>query len=257
MPSLACERFGSGTKPVLLLHGFLGSGRNLWTLARRLVAARPDYTAIVADLPGHGRSPALPEHPSLAIVGEAIATFCATLAGQIPIVGHSIGGRVALAAARAAPTRISSVLLLDIAPGPVIDLGLDLGKVLDAVLQAPATAESRDTMRGFFLRAGLSVGIAEWLVLNLDRDPGGVHWRVDREALARFQQTASAVDLWPVTEQVPVHCLRGARSPFVSDADFDRLRAAGGQCATINDAGHYLHIENAVAVVQEIGHLLA
>jgi len=57
---LAHDRFGEGPRIVLVLHGFLGSARNLATLARGLAQRRPDVSVIALDLTGHGESPPLP-----------------------------------------------------------------------------------------------------------------------------------------------------------------------------------------------------
>ena len=65
MSLLAHARVGTGSRAVFLLHGFLGSARNLATLARGLTQRLPDRSAISLDLTGHGESPPLPPHPSI------------------------------------------------------------------------------------------------------------------------------------------------------------------------------------------------
>ncbi|HVQ77182.1 MAG TPA: alpha/beta fold hydrolase, partial [Candidatus Binatia bacterium] len=105
---LSHRRHGAGPSPVLLLHGFLGSGRNLGGLARRLAAGDPGLSVITLDLTGHGSSPPLPSGAHAApggadlamLAGDVLATADALgLRAPVPIVGHSLGGRVALRAA--------------------------------------------------------------------------------------------------------------------------------------------------------------
>src|SRR5262245_25605070 len=102
---------GAGPRSTLLLHGFLGSGKNLRTLAQRWAALAPARTILVPDLPGHGDSPALPPDADLDALAAAALASATGLPGPLTVVGHSLGGRVALAAARRAPDRLSDVVL--------------------------------------------------------------------------------------------------------------------------------------------------
>jgi pimeloyl-ACP methyl ester carboxylesterase len=87
------DRAGSG-EPLLLLHG-IGSTHDDFAALRPQLGAR--YRVLALDLPGHGRSPALPHHPTIAAITDAIA---ADLDEQgvatVHILGNSIGARVAL-----------------------------------------------------------------------------------------------------------------------------------------------------------------
>src|SRR3954470_8533691 len=94
---------GSGPRSTVLLHGFLGSGKNLRTLAQRWSAVSPDRTLLLPDLRGHGESPPLTARSDLDSLAEDVLAAAAALPGPVSLVGHSLGGRVALAAARRAP----------------------------------------------------------------------------------------------------------------------------------------------------------
>src|SRR5207237_67687 len=82
-------------RAVFLLHGFLGSARNLATLARGLTQRLPDRSAISLDLTGHGESPPLPPHPDLAIVARDVLETVRALEAAAPwtLIGHSLAGR--------------------------------------------------------------------------------------------------------------------------------------------------------------------
>ncbi|HSE95744.1 MAG TPA: alpha/beta fold hydrolase, partial [Methylomirabilota bacterium] len=102
---LAHLRFGDGPRPILLLHGFLGSARNLAAIGRMLAERDPRRTAWIFDLPGHGASPPLPPGANLATAATHVLTTARALGlpGPWPIIGHSLGGRVALGAGRVEP----------------------------------------------------------------------------------------------------------------------------------------------------------
>jgi esterase len=231
---LAHTRVGAGD--TIYLHGFLGSGRNLSTLARRLGGG------VLVDLPGHGESPPLPPGADLAELARQVLDTVAEIG--IPaarFVGHSLGGRVALRALLDRPAAVTGITLLDITPSPLD--GHASEQVLEVLCAAPAQASSRDEMRRGLLAGGLEPALADWLLMNVT--PGTpARWRFDREALAALHPRVNAEDLWPAVERrlAPLRCVRGARSPYVPDDDARRMESAGCPVETVN-AGHYVHVE--------------
>src|SRR5690349_2090255 len=104
-----------------MLHGFLGTGRNLRSLAVAWTKADPRRRILLPDLTGHGTSPALSPDANLATLArDVVDTLEAQgFTGPVDWVGHSLGGRVSLAASLESSEHVRSVALLDIAPGPV------------------------------------------------------------------------------------------------------------------------------------------
>lgn len=244
---LSLSRTGNGPHTTVLLHGFLGSGRNLSTLARRWSAADPSLTLLVPDLTGHGTSPALPPDATLADVASDLLTTLEEEVGTAPVdvVGHSLGGRVALTAADLAPERIRHITLLDIAAGPIGKAGGESDRILARVVAAPDRPASREEAREFLLEGNLKPGIVEWVLTNLVAADEGYAWRIDRKALESFRRAMSDADLWPVVERFGdrVRCIRGGASPYVRDEDVERFRSAGVRVDTIEGAGHFVHVD--------------
>jgi esterase len=240
----------------VLLHGLLGSARNLSTLARLLSSRHPEFSVIAFDLPGHGASPPLPPGADSDLLARDVLAAAATVgvAPPLALVGHSLGGRVALRAAQREPAAVASVTLLDIAPGPLA-AGGEVSRVLETLLAAPDVVASRADARAFLVGAGLSPALAEWLLLNLESSAGGYRWKADRGALAALHTRIAAEDLWPAVEgphDYAVRCIRGGASGYVSDADARRLQAAGCPVVTVDGAGHFLHAEQPDAVVDAV-----
>lgn len=244
---LASQEIGQGSRPLVLLHGFLGSGRNLATFARRWSAQDPTLRLVLPDLTGHGSSPPLPPGAELRTIALDLLELVRPLAqdGAVPLIGHSLGGRVALAALDVAPELIRSVDLLDIAPGPIRGAAAESDRILARVVAAPATAASRTEVRAFLLEGGLHPAIADWVLMNLVAQNGGYGWRIDRQALAEFRPRMNGADLWPVVERFGerIRCVRGGDSRYVRDDDVQRLEAAGGVVATLPGAGHFVHVD--------------
>ena len=255
MTELAHTRVGEGPQPLALLHGFLGSGRNFATLARGLAAGAPQYSVYVFDLPGHGASPPLPPDADLAAVARQLVESTRRVS-RLPwtLVGHSLGGRVALKAALLERAAVTHLTLLDITPS-ALRPGGETARVVEALVGAPAQAQGRDELRAWFTRAGLTPALTDWLSMNLERDRGTLRWRIDRAALAAFYPRINAEDLWPAVESSRdhrVHAVRGALSDYVSDADARRLEAAGARVDTLEGAGHFLHVDRPAETLDRI-----
>ena len=246
MSVLAHVRAGDGPRPVVLLHGFLGSARNLSTLARMLVERDPGLGVVALDLTGHGASPPLPPGAdSTTLARDVLATTRALgLAEPLSVVGHSLGGRVALRAALLEPTALAAVIFLDVAPGPLPEAGI--ARVLDAVRRAPARVTTRGQARAHLVADGVPATLADWLLLNLEPADGGYRWRIDREALAALHARIVGEDLWPAVEGRRAYaprCIRAGASGYVTEADAHRLEAANCPVVTIPGADHFLHAE--------------
>jgi esterase len=241
MARLAAYRLGTGPRGTVLLHGFLGSGANLRRLAQRWIQADPTRTLLVPDLRGHGGSPPLPAGATLAtLAGDVLET--ARLEGlgtPLTLLGHSLGGRVALAAAGLLPrAEVCEVVLVDINPGPLHGSRSDRRFVIDALLTVPEEAPTRRALRDHLLAAGLDGTTADWLVMSARMAGGRCRWSFDRQALDDLFERTGEEDVWDIVEGgAAVRCIRASRSDCVSDEDVARLRAAGCPVLTLA-AGH-------------------
>lgn len=105
MEKLFTTRCGAGDPPLVLIHGWTCDHRAMAPVAR----AFPDHESTSVDLLGHGRSPKARDY---SIEAQAAAVLAVAPARAI-YIGHSMGAQVAIAAAVAAPERVSAVVLLD------------------------------------------------------------------------------------------------------------------------------------------------
>jgi esterase len=244
---LAYTRAGAGPRAVFLLHGFLGSGRNLAALARGLAERLPDRSVISLDLTGHGDSLPLPPRPDLAVIARDVLDTARALelAGPWTVIGHSLGGRVALRAARIDPAALAHLTLLDVSPSPR-SAGGEVATIVKALADAPDRARDRQMFRTWFRKAGLSPTAIDWLLLNLVHEADGYRWRIDRPTLVALYAEIGAEDLWPAIEgrhPYSVHVIRGGASDHVSEADVARFQAAGWGVDTLEGASHFLHVD--------------
>ena len=144
---LAVTRHG-GPATRLLLHGYLGSARNLGTLARRLAARDAAAGVVCFDLTGHGASPPLPPGADLETLARDVLHTVAELGlPPLRVLGHSLGGRVAMTALRlpGGAAAISELTLLDVAP-TARATSPETVRIVEVLAAAPADAASRDDL---------------------------------------------------------------------------------------------------------------
>lgn len=244
-PVLAHAWRGSGSRVCVLLHGFLGSARNLGALARRWVMLDPSVRLLQVDLPGHGKSPRLANDANLVDLARSVGALLDELGQTAPVsvVGHSMGGRVALALRRTASERVAHITLLDITPGPTVRI--PAGSASRDLLDLPDEATDREQIAAPLRAKGHSPAMVDWLLMNLVRDKNGYRWRIDRRALYDLHVRSSELDFWPEIEQAPTQTslIRGSESAYVTEADIRRFDRLGVVVDTVTGAGHFLHVD--------------
>ena len=139
------DHVGSG-EPLLLLHG-IGSTHDDFTALRPRLDA--DYRVLAPDLPGHGRSPALPGKPTISAIADAIVADLDELGvGRVHILGNSIGARIALELAVRGRARSVVAISPSGLNTPAERVGFqNVATVLDQRLQAAASYSLRSPPR--------------------------------------------------------------------------------------------------------------
>ncbi|HEX5000409.1 MAG TPA: alpha/beta hydrolase [Terriglobia bacterium] len=256
--NLALERI-EGSHPdrsIAFLHGILGSGRNLQTVARRFVAEHPHWTAWLVDLRGHGRSP---KGTAGASLGAAAQDVSETAAAQGPplagIAGHSFGGKVALEVARqnTIPS-LKRVIVIDSMPGsrePLqgADSALSILKLLESL---PDTFPSITEFVAALENAGITRPVAQWLAGSLERRSDSVRFGLDHREIRALMLDYFARDLWPVVENPPgevqIHLVIGEQSDSYSSSDRERAQRIAvvnpRVKVTLLPAGHWVHVDD-------------
>jgi 2-succinyl-6-hydroxy-2,4-cyclohexadiene-1-carboxylate synthase len=116
---IAFDEQGHGERPLLLLHGFTGFRQDF---AGQLPALSQHGRVLAPDLRGHGESGRTGDPASYGLdllTADLLGLLDALGIERCDLLGHSMGGMVALRAALAAPERIASLVLMDTAPGPL------------------------------------------------------------------------------------------------------------------------------------------
>jgi pimeloyl-ACP methyl ester carboxylesterase len=120
------EERGAGARPLVLVHGFTGFRHDF---ASQLEGLAQQGRVLAPDLRGHGESGRSADPSSYSfeqLTGDLLGLLDALGIERCDLLGHSMGGMLALRAAMRAPERVASLVLMDTAPGPLgfVDLSL-------------------------------------------------------------------------------------------------------------------------------------
>ena len=234
---------------LVMLHGIYGRGRNWQGIARSLVASRPDYTCWLVDLPHHGHAgPGAHGDTVHGLAADVWDWLKASAMTPTAILGHSYGGKVALAMMLTARDLPLQVWLIDSTPEAKPASGSAWG-MLAAVRGLPARVESREAAQAALIERGYAVGVAQWMTTNLVRDGDAFRWTLDFDAMERLLLDFFATPVWePVESPSPahdLHILKATESSAISPEAVRRIEAAAGPRVHLHHAegGHWIHAE--------------
>lgn len=244
----------SEPRRVVFLHGLFGRGKNFTRIAAGLL---PEAESLLVDLPNHGRSDWTDsfdyEQMADIVAAKLRSDFAAN--GPVDVVGHSMGGKVAMVLALRHPDVVRKLVVVDISPvGSAASRGefqhllgslsaLDLPSFshrpeVDAALRV---AIPNDTVRGFLLQ-------------NLKHREGRYVWEPNLALL--YGQLETVMGFPEITAHFdgPVLWIRGERSNYVTEADVPTMRALFPKTRrmTIRDAGHWVHSEKPEEVISAL-----
>lgn len=251
---------GEGDVDVVLLHGLFGSGNNLGQLARGL---RDDCRVHSIDLPDHGRSAWLPSASIQAYAHSVASWLDERELSECFVVGHSLGGKVAMQLAVNRPDLIAGLVVLDISPVAYTVRRHD--HIFEALRTATASRpQTRAEARDELLKYLDEPQVADFLLTSAyTEDSGGIGWRFNLTQLeADYPRMLSGIEVQDARSlpcRLPVLLVRGANSNYVAKTtkqDFAHVFAALS-VVTVKNAGHWLHQEQTETVLAIIKKFIA
>ena len=251
--TLAVTRVATREQPALnliMLHGIYGRGRNWQGIARALCAARPEYACWLVDLPHHGDSGPGSHGDTVAGLAADVADWLAAQrVVSHAVLGHSYGGKVALAMAAHAHDMPLQVWIIDSTPEIKPPSGSAWG-MLEVVRRLPPRFATREEATRAIVDAGYPVGVAQWMTTNLVRNGDGFVWRLDFAVMERLLHDFFTTDMWNVVEHPSplhdIHIVKASQSNAISADALKRITAAAGAQVHLHvrEGGHWIHAES-------------
>lgn len=238
---LAFESVGEGP-PVLILHGLFGSGSNWRQVVRELAST---YRVLAVDLRNHGASPWADTMSYLEMADDVLRLIERERLSRPAVVGHSMGGKVAMALALMYPKQVGRLSVVDIAPVPYADRLSAFAEAMRAVdtLHAASREEVRQRLAGMVPDAG----VVPFLMQNLVARNAHFDWRLNLGAILGAVPTLCGFpqELRSLRFTGPVQVIAGARSDYVASSDGEAFQPMFPQARVevIEGAGHWVHAD--------------
>ncbi|WP_235726919.1 alpha/beta fold hydrolase [Hymenobacter siberiensis] len=254
MPLLHYLDQGQG-RPLVILHGLFGTLDNWQTLARRW-STETDLRVISVDLRNHGRSFHSPEHTYALMAQDVLALFDHLQLGpDTTLMGHSMGGKVAMRFALDHPERLAKLIVVDIAPR---FSNMEHQDDIVAGLQSVdfTTCTNRQEADAALAKYVPNFGTRQFLLKNLYRKEDNTFgWRINLEVLAAQLAAIGEETIGIAPFMKPALFIRGGKSDYITAEDkLTNIPALfpNSQVATVVDAGHWLHAEKPEEVFEMV-----
>ena len=230
-------------KPLLILHGFLGMSDNWKTLAGQM--ASEGFQLHILDLRNHGRSFHSDEFTYEAMVEDVLEYCQANNLDKVSILGHSMGGKVAMFFATTYPEKVEKLIVADIGPKYYRPHHQDIMAGLNAVdlTQKPDRSQVEEILKEYVS----DFGTRQFLMKSLYWiEPSQLAFRFNLPVFnGQIDNIGKALPENAVFEK-PTLFLRGGNSNYIKDEDFETIKHhfPNSEIKTIPNAGHWLHAEN-------------
>jgi pimeloyl-ACP methyl ester carboxylesterase len=245
--------YGQGT-PLIIMHGMFGMLDNWQLIAKKL---SEKYMVFLIDLRNHGRSPHS-EDFGYSIMSEDLLKFMNdNWIHHAHIVGHSMGGKVAIRFALENPDMVDSLVVVDIAPKTyegnhetIIDAlcGLDLTSI-----------ESRTEAEAYFRKHIGEESTIQFLLKNLSREKDGDYrWKMNLPVIVSKYKEILSHEPSDNFYEGPTLFIRGENSNYIIPSEFEAYKHnfPNAKLVTVPKAGHWVHAENPEAFLSELTNFL-
>lgn len=250
--SVAVGRGDGDARRIVFLHGLFGRGKNFTRIAAGLES---DAQSLLVDLPNHGQS-GWTEHIDYREIADDVAAhlredFAAN--GPVDVVGHSMGGKVAMVLALRHPDLVRRLVVIDISPVEAVRARGEFQHLLDSLATVDLDAIERRTDAGKQLRERIPDDtVRGFLLQNLKREDDGFRWEPNLHLLrAELETVMGFPDMSGASYRGPVLWIAGERSGYVTRDDEPAMRALFPRTVrmTVHGAGHWVHAEKPEEVI--------
>ena len=242
MSELHYTMSGSG-KPLVVMHGLFGSSKNWQSHTRRFAE---HFQVFNIDLRNHGQSLHVDAMNYPAMAADVLQLLDRLALEDCHLLGHSMGGKVAMTLAMQNRERVARMVVADIAPVSYIH---DYDDLIEPILALRLDSIESRAQADQLLRPNIPEELLRtFLLQNLARDADGWRWRVNWQVIQRDMEWLTGFIDLPEDRMVelPTLFLRGADSDYIGDAESLVIKRhfSDVRIETVEAAGHWLHAEN-------------
>ncbi|KAG5843910.1 sn-1-specific diacylglycerol lipase ABHD11 isoform X1 [Anguilla rostrata] len=249
---------GKGTDtPLVFLHGLFGSKSNFHSIAKSLVQ-RTGRKVLTVDARNHGHSTHSP-----VLTYEAMTSDLRQLLGQLHIgkcilIGHSMGGKVAMCTALMQPSLVERLVVVDITPAQSTTRtnfhayiqAMKEVKIAGAIPRSTARRLAEDQLRNLIKERS----VRQFLLTNFVEENGHYAWRVNLEAISKHLEDLMSFPNFDATYEGPTLFLGGSNSAYISSEDYPEIQRLfpAADIQYIPDASHWIHADKPLDFISSI-----
>ena len=234
------RKYGSGS-PLLILHGLFGSSDNWQTLGKKF---SENFQVYLIDLRNHGHSAHSTDFSYELMADDINELILSENLKKVHLLGHSMGGKVAMRAVQKYPFHIEKLIVADIGVKkyPMHHEHIIAGLQSINLKETTSRSEARKLLTNYVKEEG----VQQFLLKNLYwKEKGLLCWRMNLDVLVE-QMPEILKEIPKEISLTPTLFLRGEKSKYILEEDFDLLYELfpNSEIETVYNAGHWLHAEN-------------
>ena len=247
------KSYGEG-KPVVILHGLLGSLDNWISISKSL---SKNFKIIILDLPDHGKSPHTTRFSYNKIAEQLHFFFENNSLRNISIIGHSMGGKIGIKYVDLFPENIDKLIVVDITNKEYSSKRFDhISLAINALNKTKITSRSQaDLISKNFIPIE---GERNFILKNLKRIGDHFVWAPNVNLLLNSMSCISSEILLKSPVKKDVLFIKGAKSHYINKEDINRLKESflNYKINEISNSGHWVHSENPRDFINSVMHFL-
>jgi len=228
-------------EPLIIMHGVFGSSDN-WQTLGKVFAEK--FNVYLVDLRNHGNSPHSDEFDYDVMVKDIVELMDDEGLSQAHILGHSMGGKVAMHLATRHADRVDKLIVVDIAPKYYPPHHQQIFEGFHSV--DLESLENRKDADGQMAEVISNFGVRQFILKNLDRKKdGSFGWKLNVDAIERAVEKVGEGLEDDVHFDGPALFIAGGKSDYITDEDHGLIREyfPNAVITTVKDAGHWVHAE--------------
>jgi len=243
------KKIGNGSS-IVILHGLYGSSDNWFVLGKYL---SQHYTVFIPDLRNHGKSEHSKEQNYNVMAEDLHLFFQQNSIKKATIIGHSMGGKLAMKFANSYPEKIEKLIVVDISYKKYSEKDFLINnkhsKILEAISRFKLnTYSNRNDIETALSEKIGSLRTAKFISKNIKRTSKGLFlWKLNIEAITtNIEQLSVEINISKIIEnQIPIYFIKGENSDYITQNEEKNItqKIIQAEIFTIKNAGHWLHAE--------------
>ncbi len=262
------RKFGAGP-PLIIAHGLYGASDNWVGIGREMSKS---HEVFLIDWRNHGNSPHTVEHNYQLLKDDLLNFIDQQGLKKVSLLGHSMGGKACMFFAVDNPTRVESLIVVDISPRSYMSIDQPSPHTVDHlnIIQAMIAvdfkkAESRMDIDMMLADTIKSPRVRQFLLKNVKRkDKSSFEWKLNLKSLHdNMPNILSGLDPDKINNGMgvsgfPVLFIKGADSDYISDPDYPIIQKIFpvADIVSIPNAGHWVHAEQTELFLKNVNYFL-